>query len=86
MKQLIANGRYWILLSGIEYVAVPCHELQGVTHILTPPPDTTYPNSTPILVGTDGKLRTSQHTLPITVDDLNYGGRVHDWLTNTATP
>lgn len=85
MKQLVNNGHYWIPLSGIEYIAMPCTELQGITHILTPPSNTTYPNSTPILVATDGSLRTSEHTLSITTDDLLFGGRVHDWQNRSST-
>lgn len=85
MKQLIANGRYFVPLTGIEYVAMPCTELQGVAFVLTPPPDTAYPHSTPILVGIDGVLRTSTGTLPITIDELNYAGRVYDWQTSTST-
>lgn len=84
MKQLQSNGRYFIALTAIEYVAMPVDvsDGSGLVAVLTAPQDTIYPNSPSLMVFEDGSLYSQEGKLPITTSDLNFTGAYHDWQTN----
>lgn len=88
MKELRQHGRYFVALTAREYAAreVQQPNPSGIRWILTPPLDTTYPDSEPLLAMTDGRLYAPQQNgyLAQTTADLDFTGRYHDFTTNHA--
>jgi hypothetical protein len=87
-SQALRNqGRYFIAISGIEYVAMPISVMDDprITHMLMPPSDTTYPNSPVLMVLKDSTIYSEEGKLAITTADLDFTGAYHDWQTQTRT-